>query len=120
VAGRDLHHGGFRGESQDESEKGERGVMKLWVRSQERDRLEICNSLSIQPIIRAKKVSSWGIISNFGCVAEYATRERCLEILDEIQELFMRSLVTLRNVSSPNPSVEYHEQSVVVYEMPKE
>jgi hypothetical protein len=53
-------------------------------------------------------------------LGKYPTKERCIEIIDEIQELFMRSLVTLRNVSSPNPSIEYHEQSVVVYEMPKE
>ena len=62
--------------------------MKLWIRSQERDELEMCNSLSIQPIIASnKKHQTWAVISNFGCVGEYATRERCLEILDEIQEL---------------------------------
>lgn len=62
--------------------------MKLWIRSQERDILQVCNSLSIQPIITPnKKHKTWGVISNFGCVGEYGTRERCLEIIDEIQEL---------------------------------
>lgn len=62
--------------------------MKLWIRSKERDILQVCNSLSIQPIIKPnKKHQTWGVISNFGCVGEYGTRERCLEILDEIQEL---------------------------------
>ena len=62
--------------------------MKLWIRSQERDLLEECNRLAVQSIITPnKKHQTWGVISNFGCVGEYATRERCLEIIDEIQEL---------------------------------
>lgn len=64
--------------------------MKLWIRSQERDKLEVCNGLSIQPrIIPNTKRSTWGIISNFGCVGEYPTRERCLEIIDKIQNNIM-------------------------------
>lgn len=115
--------------------------MKLWVRNQERDGLAICNSLSIQPIIRSnKKISSWGIISNFGCVAEYATRERCIEIIDEIQKLLFSNFCIIRNCEldedtaeylkptkavayfseNKTPSIEYNEQSVAVYEMPKE
>ena len=78
--------------------------MKLWIRSQERDILQVCNSLSIQPIITPnKKHHTWGVISNFGCIGEYATRDRCLEIIDEIQSLFCD-----------------FERSSIVYEMPKE
>lgn len=82
--------------------------MKLWIRSQERGMLEICNSLSIQPTIASnRKVTTWCIISNFGRVGEYGTRERCLEILDEIQELL--------KMGEPQNAVYQ-----VVYEMPKE
>lgn len=62
--------------------------MKLWIRSQERDKLDLCESISIQPLITAnKKHTSWCIVANFGRVGEYGTRERCLEIIDEIQKL---------------------------------
>jgi hypothetical protein len=73
-------------------------------------------------------------------VGEYATRERCLEIIDEIQSLLCQNFCIIRNLDvsedvgeylkptkaivyqaqNQTPSIEYHEQSVVVYEMPKE
>lgn len=62
--------------------------MKLWIRSQERDTLQECTQLSAVPIITAnKKHTTWGVVANFGRVGEYATRERCLEIIDEIQKI---------------------------------
>jgi hypothetical protein len=115
--------------------------MKLWIRSQERDKLEICNSLSTQPIIAPnKKHQTWGIISNFGCIGEYGTRERCLEIIDEIQELLIGDFTIIKNlnvcddfqkmvkntigtfciVPIEKPTVEYYPSSAVVYEMPEE
>lgn len=113
--------------------------MKLWIRSKERDKLEVCNSLSIQPIITPnKKHHTWGVISNFGCVGEYGTRERCLEILDEIQGLLRgdlhifltacdvpsvvyRDLVTRKNNTILcEPSIEYFQSNVMVYQMPEE
>lgn len=115
--------------------------MKLWIRSQERDKLEDCHSLSIQPIVTPnKKHTTWGIVSNFCCIGEYATRERCLEIIDEIQTLLLASFVIIRNcevgediykyikptngiayqAENQPTSIEHQGQSVLVYEMPKE
>ena len=92
--------------------------MKLWVRSQERDKLEMCNSLSIQPIITSnKKHQTWGVISNFGCVGEYATRERCLEIIDEIQYLLKNNGSTEDRMSQLISGIE---NKFVVYEMPEQ
>jgi hypothetical protein len=92
--------------------------MKLWVRSQERDKLEMCNSLSIQPIITSnKKHQTWGVISNFGCVGEYATRERCLEIIDEIQCLLKNNGSTEDRMSQLISGIE---NKFVVYEMPEQ
>lgn len=92
--------------------------MKLWVRSQERDRLEVCHSLSIQQIIQPnRKHSSWGIISNFGCVGEYHTKERCLEIVDEIQWLIRNNGSTDDRISQ---AVSGIKSEFIIYEIPKE
>lgn len=62
--------------------------MKLWIRNQDRTSLMECNHISVEEIVTPnKKKTSWCIVANFGCVGEYATRERCLEIIDEIQKL---------------------------------
>lgn len=111
--------------------------MKIWIRSQERDRLEVCESISIQPLITSnKKHTSWCIVANFGRVGEYDTRERCLEIIDEIQKLLycdfatVNSNTTIKDLEKTikqkgsilhfpkEPLVEYHSASTVVYEMP--
>ena len=96
--------------------------MELWVRSQERDKLEVCNNLSIQPIIQSnKKHSTWGIISNFGCIGEYETRDRCLEIIDEIQSLISFDKGVCSFTDKGGCKVVYEDEvHSVIYTMPKE
>ena len=78
--------------------------MKLWVRSQERDILQECTNLSAQQIITPnRKHTTWAVVSNFVRVGEYPTRERCLEIIDEVQARF-----------------GVGECDVMIYEMPQE
>lgn len=92
--------------------------MKLWIRSQERDLLEECNRLAVQSIITPnKKHQTWGVISNFGCVGEYATRERCLEIIDEIQSLFVsNNKVLFKSVDISGLC----QPKIILYQMPEE
>ena len=78
--------------------------MKLWVRSQERDILQECANLSAQQIITSnRKHTNWAVVSNFVKVGEYSTRERCVQIIDEVQA-----------------RLGVGECDVVIYEMPKE
>ena len=116
--------------------------MKLWIRSQERDTLEECTKLSAVPIITAnKKHTTWGVVANFGCVGEYPTRERCIEIIDEIQKILTHNGVMLfknidvseipREALEPFKALAYlpnndiksevtiHNAELVVYEMPE-
>ena len=94
--------------------------MKLWVRSQERDTLQEVTHLSVQPIITSnKKHTTWAVVAQFSKMGEYPTRERCLEIIDEIQSLFGYAL--LRSVSADGSvKNEYRQRDTAVYEMPKE
>ena len=59
--------------------------MNIWIRSQERTTLQEVNHISVEEIIIPNtKKSRWCIVANFGCVGEYPTRERCIEIIDDI------------------------------------
>ena len=75
--------------------------MKLWVRSQDKCTLQECHHLSVQEVAEPnKKHTKWAVVADFAFVGEYETKDRCLEIIDEIQNLI--------------------KNEFIVYEMPKE
>ena len=95
--------------------------MKLWIRSQERDTLQECTQLSVVPIITAnKKHATWGVVANFGRAGEYSTRERCIEIIDEIQCFisFDKNVCTFTE-SGGGRFVYEDKVSCVIYTMPQ-
>ena len=75
--------------------------MDLWIRSQDKTKLKKTNYLQVE-------FDSWqnksAIICNTDVVAVYKTKERALEILDEIETMLL----------------ENFNESCLVYEMPKE
>ena len=80
--------------------------MELWIRSQEKTRLTKVNN------ILAYKFDddSYGIQINGECfVGEYKSKERALEVLDEIQSI-------LEQILDPNITI----LPIFVYEMPKD
>lgn len=78
-------------------------MAKLWIRSQERTTLQEVNHISVEEIIVPNsKKTKWCIVANFGCVGEYETRERCLEIVD----------VIFRNIAMS------YSQDNLLYDMP--
>ncbi len=127
--------------------------MEVWVRSQDKEilanvksvrfcRMKKCE-LKEEPSTIAEFVASadaYCVECNGEFFGEYPTKERCLEIIDEIQSLLFSNFCIIRNcevdeyisehlkptkavvysAENKTPSIEYHEQSVVVYEMPKE
>lgn len=116
--------------------------MELWVRSQNRIVLK-----RLQDIEYYKDGKKHFVIGG-SLLGEYKTEERCLEIIDEIQKLLLSAngdyLVKLQDIDvnaevktvygenfiqklqSPimpidnEPSVQFVQPSVLVYEMPKE
>lgn len=75
--------------------------MDLWIRSQDKTKLKKTNYLQVE-------LDSWqnklAIICNTDVVAVYETKERAMEILDEIETMLF----------------ENFDESCLVYEMPKE
>ena len=111
--------------------------MELWVRSQNKCKLRKTD------LINYSYEAGKHIIDCHGYpVGTYATKERCLEIIDEMQEFLMSSgMILFKNVDIseipkealepfkalsylPNgdnqSSVSVHNAEVVVYEMPQE
>jgi hypothetical protein len=117
--------------------------MKLFIRSQRKDCLREVHSIECN-------VDREGCCVLDGCyiLGEYKTKERCIEIIDEIQNLLLSAnedyLIKLQDIDvnaeektvygetfikrlqSPimpianEPSVQFIQPSVLVYEMPKE
>lgn len=75
--------------------------MDLWIRSQDKTKLKKTNYLQVE-------LDSWqnksAIICNTDVVAVYETKERAMEILDEIETMLL----------------ENFNESCLVFEMPKE
>ena len=116
--------------------------MELWVRSQNRIVLK-----RLQDIEYYKDGKKHFVIGG-SLLGEYKTEERCLEIIDEIQKLLLSAngdyLVKLQDIDvnaevktvygknfiqklqgpimpiDNEPSVQFVQPSVLVYEMPKE
>ena len=90
--------------------------MEVWVRSQDRERFSLTKDVRCgiyKKCALDKKMhtmkefmesgEAYCVESNLEVFGEYHTKERCLEIIDEIQSLFCD-----------------FERSSIVYEMPKE
>ena len=74
--------------------------MDLWVRSQDRENLSKVEHLGVFN----KKIYVNGYEESGYCIGTYKTKERALEVLDEIQGIL----------------IDYSKISRVVYQMPKE
>lgn len=107
--------------------------MDLYIRSQDREKLFKFDGLIIYCTCEEMpSTASYEICDSFeGSIAKYKTKERALEVLDEIQKILMppmlinnsEGFITGKDDSMHiiNPSYNKIEQlSTCVYEMPKE
>lgn len=109
--------------------------MELWIRSQKRGEIMKVSYLEIDEEGKEKFL----IIARNGdpyfdqCLGLYKTKERALEVLDEIQNILKPRLLIRRNDDNDKVllgalqkgvtqtiDTEYKELSTYVYEMPKE
>lgn len=116
--------------------------MELYVRSQDKERLERFNNATISSAIILGK-EEYYVLINFTIFGTYKTKQRAIEVVNEIQKSLDTNIVVLKNVDretdfksfseyldSPvvalndpkgeKPSMEYLSPSSVVYEMPQE
>ena len=86
--------------------------MELWIRSQDKTRLlkifEIYIAGTYENELRANYQSYYSGCSHID-IGKYKTKERALEVLDEIQEILVQ-------VNDPNLTI----LPILVYEMPSE
>lgn len=95
--------------------------MNLWIRSQDKEKLICSNDISIAPITEyGKTIKGYKIVGFFDKNTEYEelgfydSKERSLEVLDEIQELLgsvhIADLLKREGIIGAN----------ILYEMPRE
>ena len=108
--------------------------MELWIRSQDRKLLEKAVMIKIAHLhnesIKEEDFTYSIIVNNDYVFADYKTKERALEVLDEIQKLFEPKIIlksikeiaqTLDGVYYTNPDeYEIEQLSSYVYQMPEE
>lgn len=90
--------------------------MELWIRSQDRHKLELLNNRLLVQETTVNPHSHWyGVMVDGSYLAEYNSEERALEVLDEIQWK-IGSYKSEYNDSG----ITFKEISVLVYDMPEE
>ena len=91
--------------------------MELWIRSQDREKLErLDNYLRVQETCVNPHSHWWGVLVDGNYYAEYNSKERALEVLDEIQRL----IEDLHYMSYAIPNDKFTGYKPNVYEMPLE
>ena len=106
--------------------------MDLWIRSQNRALLEKAETIKIAHYIKNKKLTNSIVVNNDYIFGEYKTKERALEVLDEIQDI-LKPKIEITKVGEPLTTIDgkilyvnqesemkYQEVSTYVYEMPEE
>ena len=100
--------------------------MELWIRSQDRESLVKVDNLYISVgnyicyyVEKGKEVPNTYYRPS-GELGRYATKERALEVLDEIQELFIKKDIVKSELNKDGLTMVSMPITCIVYEMPKE
>ena len=95
--------------------------MELWIRSQKNEKL--------RPMLLKANEFEIGdynedmnciVVNNLYCVGVYKTKERALEVLDEIQEFITRADKLSYIQNSLGIEIQGTTEKGIVYNMPKE
>ena len=95
--------------------------MELWIRSQDRESLKKINTgfYLKQDLSDYAKGEVIFIVSG-DKLGEYETKERALEVLDEIQHLFIEKEPFKTELTKDGLTIMTKQPSSIVYDMPKE
>lgn len=118
--------------------------MELWIRSQNKELLKLVNNIEIDYLDFKKydyvqsiqNKGEYGIRCNGDLLGQYSTKERALEVLDEIQNIIKPTFINTKYnceikdghnknefdlVMQPDESkIEIIQPTTIVYEMPEE
>jgi len=104
--------------------------MELWIRSQDKESIARITGV----LIEEKEIRGFTETTSYYKLGEYATKERALEVLDEIQGILNPMLIfknaeldeeTLKDIRDEgvcfvSDDAKLEQLSTYVYEMPKE
>ena len=95
--------------------------MELWIRSQDKESLTKVSNISLKEIRKpyTNEFGYYGIgtyYDNLQVLGKYATKERALEVLDEIQN----ALLTNDRYDYTNPPTLSNITGNLIFEMPKD
>jgi len=94
-------------------------VIDMWIRTQDKEMLVNCNNFRLDWMIykEGTSPSKYNIINdNAFLLGSYSTKERALEVLDEIQQ----KILSANCFIGDGYAVEKMPPQIVIYEMPKE
>ena len=99
--------------------------MELWIRSQDKKRLtKIEDVYMVEDFYKKDNILSFPkyYIGNtlVGHLGIYKTKERALEVLDEIQGLFMNKEITNTELTKDGLTMYSKQPTSIVYQMPEE
>ena len=90
--------------------------MDLWIRSQDRENLiPVNNPICIIDTRVVYKESATYIIT----LAEYKTKERALEVLDEIQDRILKGAFA-KKINCLEEELDLIPNNLLIYQMPEE
>jgi hypothetical protein len=93
----------------------------MWIRTQDKDRLKEVKEVGLD--ISGFQIYAYEYFDTY-ChstyLGEYPTKQRCLEVLDEIQQAIVESNIKrYEYVNSESNKIEYTYNNISVYKMPE-
>lgn len=91
--------------------------MKLWIRSQDKEMISLVKTLFIEDINDDNKL--FAITDGYVYYGEYNSKERAIEVLDEIQN-FMRNYACVIKTNRLGEEIDLIPKPILIYNMPKD
>ena len=92
--------------------------MELWIRSQDKTILSKAQNIIIRKNQNENNEINYAIVDIY-TMGIYKSKERALEVLDEIQKLINNDGYIDEEIYNQSTGC-YHQKNIKVYEMPKE
>lgn len=92
--------------------------MELWIRSQNKDRIVKANAVMVTTFQELVAIHCYIDKDTSVWLGNYTTKERALEVLDEIQKLLMPISEYKQEID--NLTINYKNIDTAIYEMPKD
>lgn len=102
--------------------------MKLWIRTQDKTKLMEAEELIIKEVVKTdannvngykQEIVGCNICVGYIPVALYKTKERALQVLDEIQNLLSGKVFVKKSKTDNELDVKPINRESIVYEMPE-